>query len=60
MIRDAAALDLARRILESAAPDVVTDTLVQLTATLIQLAVETDEINATNEGLAKQLKVVQS
>jgi hypothetical protein len=41
-------------------PTFVTDTLVQLTATLIQLAVETDEINATNEGLAKQLKVVQS
>lgn len=49
MIRPPAAIEVARTILESAAPDIVTDTMVELAASLIQNAVATDEILASRE-----------
>lgn len=56
MIRPDAARTVARNILEAAAPANVTDQLVDLAATLIKIAVETDEIAATNETLRQQLE----
>lgn len=55
-IRAEAAKAAARQILEAAAPAVVTDTLVELTATLIIKAVETDEIRVGNEELLRRLE----
>lgn len=51
MIRAPAARDTARKILESVAPATTTDTLIELAASLIMNAVETDETAVRIEAL---------
>lgn len=60
MIRDNAARYVARLIRESAAPEIVSDVLVDMAATIIKNAVATDETRAECEALEAEIKTIQA